>query len=49
MQSAGPQQRMPLAVAGLVVIGATPYVMYEMFPLVAKRSTPLAHRGSGSE
>jgi NitT/TauT family transport system permease protein len=49
MQSAGSQQRMPLAFAGLVVIGAMAYLMYEMFSLIEKRTTGWAHRGSGSE
>ena len=49
MQSAGSQQRMPLACAGLVVIGAMAYLMYEMFSLVEKHTTGWAHRGSGSE
>ncbi len=49
MQSAGSQQRMPLAFAGLVVIGVMAYLMYEMFSLVEKRTTGWAHRGSGSE
>ncbi len=49
MQSAGSQQRMPLAFAGLVVIGVMAYVMYEMFSLVEKRTTGWAHRGSGNE
>ena len=49
MQSAGSQQRMPLAFAGLVVIGAMAYIMYEMFSLVEKRTTGWAHRGSHNE
>ena len=44
MQTAGSQQRMPLAFAGLVVIGAM--AMYELFSLVEKRTTGWAHRGS---
>jgi NitT/TauT family transport system permease protein len=46
MQSAGSQQRMPLAFAGLVVIGAMAMAMYELFSLVEKRTTGWAHRGS---
>jgi len=49
MRSAGSQQRMPLAFAGLVVIGAMAYLMYEMFSLVEKRTTGWAHRGSHNE
>ena len=49
MQSAGSQQRMPLAFAGLVVIGVMAYLMYEMFSLVEKRTTGWAHRGSHNE
>jgi NitT/TauT family transport system permease protein len=49
MQTAGSQQRMPLAFAGLVVIGVMAYVMYEMFSLVEKRTTAWAHRGSQNE
>jgi NitT/TauT family transport system permease protein len=49
MQSAGSQQRLPLAFAGLVVIGVMAYVMYEMFSLIEKRTTAWAHRGSGNE
>ncbi|XVJ70013.1 MAG: ABC transporter permease [Rhizobacter sp.] len=46
MQSAGSQQRLPLAFAGLVVIGAMAMVMYELFSLIEKRTTGWAHRGS---
>ena len=49
MQSAGSQQRLPLAFAGLVVIGVMAYVMYEMFSLIEKRTTAWAHRGSHNE
>ncbi len=49
MQSAGSQQRMPLAFAGLVVIGAMAMAMYELFSLVEKRTTGWAHRGSQEE
>src|SRR5215207_11578760 len=46
MQSAGSQQRMPLAFAGLVTIGAMAMGMYELFSWVEKRTTGWAHRGS---
>jgi len=46
MQTAGSQQRMPLAFAGLVVIGAMAMLMYELFSLVEKRTTAWAHRGT---
>ena len=46
MQTAGSQQRMPLAFAGLVVIGVMAMAMYELFSLLEKRSTGWAHRGT---
>lgn len=46
MQSAGSQQRMPLAFAGLVTIGAMAMAMYELFSWVERRTTGWAHRGS---
>jgi NitT/TauT family transport system permease protein len=46
MQTAGSQQRMPLAFAGLVVIGLMAMAMYELFSLVEKRTTAWAHRGA---
>ena len=46
MQTAGSQQRMPLAFAGLVTIGAM--AMYELFSWVEKRTTGWAHRGTQS-
>jgi NitT/TauT family transport system permease protein len=46
MQTAGSQQRMPLAFAGLVVIGAMAMAMYELFSLIEKRTTGWAHRGT---
>ncbi|MEO8118467.1 MAG: ABC transporter permease [Rhodoferax sp.] len=49
MQSAGSSQRMPLAFAGLVVIGAMAMVMYELFSYVEKNTTAWAHRGSQGE
>ena len=46
MQTAGSQQRLPLAFAGLAVIGAMAMAMYELFSLIEKRTTGWAHRGS---
>ncbi len=46
MQSAGSQQRMPLAFAGLVTIGAMAMAMYELFSWIERRTTGWAHRGS---
>ncbi len=46
MQSAASQQRMPLAFAGLVTIGAMAMAMYELFSWIEKRTTGWAHRGS---
>ena len=46
MQTAGSQQRMPLALAGLVVIGVMAMAMYELFSIVEKRTTGWAHRGT---
>ena len=48
MQSAGSQQRMALAFAGLIVIGAMAMLMYELFSAVEKHTTAWAHRGSQS-
>jgi NitT/TauT family transport system permease protein len=45
MQTAGSQQRMPLAFAGLVVIGVMAMTMYELFSVVERRTTGWAHRG----
>src|SRR3954471_22428927 len=44
--SAGASMRMPLAFAGLVVIGAMAMTMYELFSVVEKRTTGWAHRGA---
>ena len=49
MQTAGSQQRMPLAFAGLVVIGVMAMAMYELFSLIEKQTTGWAHRGSQGE
>jgi NitT/TauT family transport system permease protein len=46
MQTAGSQQRMPLAFAGLVTIGAMAMAMYELFSWIERRTTGWAHRGS---
>ena len=49
MQSAGSQQRMALAFAGLVVIGAMAMAIYELFSYIEKHTTAWAHRGSQNE
>jgi NitT/TauT family transport system permease protein len=46
MQSAASQQRLALAFAGLVVIGAMAMAMYELFSYIEKHTTGWAHRGS---
>jgi NitT/TauT family transport system permease protein len=46
MQTAGSQQRLALAFAGLVVIGAMAMAMYELFSTIEKHTTAWAHRGS---
>ena len=46
MQTAGSQQRLPLAFAGLVVIGAMAMAMYEVFSWIERHTTAWAHRGS---
>ena len=46
ISSASSQQRVPLAFAGLVTIGAMAMAMYELFSWVEKRTTGWAHRGS---
>ena len=46
MQTAGSQQRLALAFAGLAVIGSMAMVMYEFFSYVEKHTTAWAHRGS---
>ena len=48
MLSAGSQQRMALAFAGLVTISLMAMAMYELFSLIEKRTTGWAHRGSQS-
>ncbi|WP_374667109.1 ABC transporter permease [Ramlibacter sp.] len=49
MQTAGSQQRLPLAFAGLVVIGVMAMAMYELFSYIEKHTTAWAHRGSQGE
>ena len=49
MQSAGSQQRLALAFAGLVVIGAMAMAMYELFSYIERHTTAWAHRGSHDE
>ena len=46
MQTASSQQRLALAFAGLVVIGAMAMAMYEFFSYVERHTTSWAHRGS---
>ncbi len=46
MQSAASQQRMSLAFAGLVTIGAMAMAMVELFSWIERRTTGWAHRGS---
>ncbi|EGF30738.1 Hydroxymethylpyrimidine ABC transporter, transmembrane component [Oxalobacteraceae bacterium IMCC9480] len=47
--SAGSSMKMPLAFAGLVVIGAMAMAMYELFAVIERRTTGWAHRGSNSK
>ena len=49
MQTAGSQQRMPLAFAGLVVIGVMAMAMYELFSFIERHTTAWAHRGSHND
>lgn len=44
--SAGSAMRMPLAFAGLVVVGVMAMAMYEFFSVVERHTTAWAHRGS---
>ncbi|MCG2591859.1 ABC transporter permease [Ramlibacter sp. XY19] len=46
IQTAGSQQRMPLAFAGLVAISVMAMAMYELFSYVERHTTAWAHRGS---
>ncbi len=43
--TAGSQSRMPLAFAGLVVIGVMAMAMYELFSWIERHTTAWAHRG----
>ncbi len=45
MQTAGSQQRLPLAFAGLLTISVMAMVMYELFSWVERHTTAWAHRG----
>jgi len=45
INSAGSQQRIPLAFAGLVTIGVMAMAMYELFSWIERRTTGWAHRG----
>lgn len=47
--SAGSAMKMPLAFAGLVVIGAMAMAMYELFAVIERRTTGWAHRGAGGK
>lgn len=47
--SAGSAMKMPLAFAGLVVIGAMAMAMYELFAVIERRTTGWAHRGAGAK
>jgi len=46
IQSAGSQQRMSLAFAGLVTISVMAMAMYELFSAIEKHTTAWAHRGT---
>ncbi|MDB5751128.1 MAG: putative type nitrate/sulfonate/bicarbonate transport system, permease component [Ramlibacter sp.] len=46
IQTAGSQQRMSLAFAGLVAISVMAMAMYELFSAIEKHTTGWAHRGS---
>lgn len=45
LMSAGSSQRLPLAFAGLVVIGVMAMAMYELFAWLERHTTGWAHRG----
>jgi len=47
--SAGSAMKMPLAFAGLVVIGAMAMAMYELFAVIERRTTGWAHRGADAK
>ena len=46
--TAGSQSRMPLAFAGLVVIGVMAMAMYELFSWIERHTTAWAHRGQNA-
>ena len=46
--TAGSQSRMPLAFAGLVVIGVMAMAMYELFSWIERHTTGWAHRGQNA-
>ena len=46
MQNAGSRQRLALRFAGLVVIGVTAMIMYELFFWIDKLTAVWVHRGS---
>ncbi len=48
IQTAGSQQRLPLAFAGLVTISIMAMVMYELFSFVERHTTAWAHRGQAN-
>ena len=47
--SAGSSMKMPLAFAGLMVIGAMAMLMYGLFAVIEKRMTAWAHRAAPPE
>jgi len=49
IQTAGSQQRMPLAFAGLVAISVMAMAMYELFSWIERHTTAWAHRGSQAQ
>jgi NitT/TauT family transport system permease protein len=48
MQTAGSQQRLPLAFAGLITISIMAMAMYELFSWVERHTTAWAHRGQAN-
>jgi NitT/TauT family transport system permease protein len=48
MQTAGSQQRLPLAFAGLITISIMAMVMYELFSRIERHTTAWAHRGQAN-
>ncbi len=49
IKTAGSQQRMPLAFAGLVAISVMAMAMYELFSWIERHTTAWAHRGSQAQ